>query len=367
MALTSPAQERSLLLGFALALALAAAATLFSLWIPIVLAIWTATLGRPLVARLTPRLGGKQRAASVAVLLLLVGVLAPLTLVTVSLTGQAIALVKRLSTSESARNALANIVSGGAGAGPGGLPSGEDILSFLRAHGMQAFGVVQSVAGATANLVIGVFLFVLGVFALLTEGSSFYVWFVRHSPFPERATRRLSDAFMETGRGLLVGVGLTGLAQGVVATIAYIVLGVPTAFVLGFLTCIVSLIPSVGTAMVWVPVAGGLWLTGRPVAAAIMAGVGLVVISSIDNLLRPVFVRMGELKLSTFTLFASMFGGIASFGAQGLILGPLLLRLAKEALAAAREEADPYGERDPALPSSVSVPPPPPRSAPRPH
>ncbi len=363
MALTSPAQERNLLLGFALVLGLATALTLFSLWIPIILAIWTATLGRPLVARLTPRLGGKQRAASLLVLLLLVCVLAPLTLVVVSLTGQAIDLVKRLSASESARNALANVVSGSGGSG--GLPSGEDILGFVREHGMQAVGVVQSVAGATANLVIGVFLFVLGVFALLTEGSSYFVWFVRHSPLPDRATRRLADAFMETGRGLLVGVGLTGLAQGVVATIAYIVLGVPTAFVLGFLTCIVSLIPSVGTAIVWVPVAGGLWLTGRPVAAAVMAGVGVVVISSIDNLMRPIFVRMGELRLSTFSLFASMFGGIATFGASGLVLGPLLMRLAKEALMATRDDVDPLGERDPALPASLSVPPPPPRSSPR--
>jgi predicted PurR-regulated permease PerM len=364
MAITSKERERSLLLGFALFLTIAASFTLFSLWLPIILAIWTATLGRPLVLKLTPKLGGKQRAASLLVVLLLFGVLGPLTLAGVSLTTQAIDLVKRLSASESARNALSNVVSGGGGKAE--LPSGPDLVGLVREHGLQALDVVQSLAGATANLALGVFIFVLGVFALMTNGPEYYTWLRNHSPFPQGATDKLIDAFTETGRGLLVGVGLTGLAQGVVATIAYVVLGVPTAFVLGFLTCIASLIPSVGTAIIWVPVAAGLALTGRPVAAAVMAGVGLVVISSIDNLLRPLFVRMGELRLSTFALFAAMFGGIATFGAEGLVLGPLVLRLAKEALIAARGEEDPEGRRSLA-PPPTSIPPPPPTNLPPPQ
>lgn len=355
MAITSQSRERSLLLGFALLLVVAATLELFSLWVPIILAIWTSTLARPIVLKLTPRLGGKQRAASLLVLLLTVGVLAPLTLAAVSLTRQAIDLVRRLSASESARNALSSVVSGGEKTQ---LPSSADLVGLVREHGMQALDVVQTLAGATATLVLGVFIFVLGTFTLLTDGPEYFKWLCDHSPFPPRATTRLVNAFTETGRGLLVGVGLTGLAQGVVATIAYLVLGVPTAFVLGFLTCIASLIPSVGTAIVWIPVAAGLALTGRLAAATVMAGVGVIVISSIDNLLRPVFVRVGELKLSTFTLFASMFGGIAVFGASGLVLGPLVIRMAKEALVAAREEEEPEAS-DEVRPAYASIPPPP--------
>jgi predicted PurR-regulated permease PerM len=157
-----------------------------------------------------------------------------------------------------------------------------------------------------------------------------YEWIEKHAPLELEHTRRLVAAFVETGRGLFVGVGLTGLAQGIVATITYFALGVPRALVLGLLTCIASLIPSVGTALVWVPVAIGLALAGKTVAAIVMAGVGVVVIGTVDNVMRPVFARFGKLELSTFVLLTSIFGG------WGFILGPLFARLAKEALEMAR-------------------------------
>ena len=105
---------------------------------------------------------------------------------------------------------------------------------------------------------------------------------------------------------------------------------------LGLLTCVASLIPSVGTALVWVPIAVGLALAGRTGSAAIMAVVGVVVIGTVDNVMRPVFARFGKLELSTFVLLTSIFGGLAIFGTWGLLLGPLFARLAKEALVMAR-------------------------------
>ena len=149
--------------------------------------------------------------------------------------------------------------------------------------------------------------------------------------------RRLRAAFHEVGKGLLVGVGLTGLAQAGVATIAYFFLGIPRALVLGLLTFVMSLIPSVGTAIVWIPIAVGLAVTGRTTAAAILVVIGVGVISTVDNILRPVFARYGELQLSSFALLLSMFGGLALFGGWGLALGPLLVRLAIEALEIAKE------------------------------
>jgi predicted PurR-regulated permease PerM len=88
----------------------------------------------------------------------------------------------------------------------------------------------------------------------------------------------------------------------------------------------------VGTALIWVPVAIGLALAGKLAHAAIMAGVGVLVIASVDNIMRPVFARFGKLELSTFVLLTSIFGGLAIFGTWGLLLGPLFARLAKEAL-----------------------------------
>ena len=136
-----------------------------------------------------------------------------------------------------------------------------------------------------------------------------------------------------------MSIGLTGLVQGLLATAAYFALGVPRALVLGLVTCVASIIPSVGTALVWVPVAAGLFLSGRTTQAVILVAVGVLAIGSIDNVLRPIFARYGKLELPTFVLLTSIFGGLALFGAWGLILGPLLARLAKEALVMVRESS----------------------------
>jgi predicted PurR-regulated permease PerM len=80
-----------------------------------------------------------------------------------------------------------------------------------------------------------------------------------------------------------------------------------------------------------------LWLNGRPIAALVLLGVGAF-ISLADNLLRPVLARHARLQLPTFVVLVSMLGGIAAFGAWGLMLGPLFVRLAVEGLSILREK-----------------------------
>jgi predicted PurR-regulated permease PerM len=137
---------------------------------------------------------------------------------------------------------------------------------------------------------------------------------------------------------MLIGNGLTALSQGIVATIAYFALGVPRALLLGMLTMLAALIPSIGTALVWAPVAAGLALTGRTTAAVIMAAIGVAVIGSIDNIVRPIFSRFGQLRMPAFLILVSIFGGVAVFGMWGLLLGPLCVRLAIEAAEVLREQ-----------------------------
>jgi predicted PurR-regulated permease PerM len=134
-----------------------------------------------------------------------------------------------------------------------------------------------------------------------------------------------------------MGVGLTSATQGLVATLVYLSLGVPRWWVLGPITGLASMIPLVGSALVWAPVMLGLFLTGHPIKGAILVVLGVGVISIVDNLLRPIYARMGALKMPMFLLFVSIFGGLAALGAWGAILGPLIVRLWMEALVLRRE------------------------------
>ena len=126
-----------------------------------------------------------------------------------------------------------------------------------------------------------------------------------------------------------------------VATTFYVGLGMPQRSRLGALTLACSIVPAIGTAMVWLPVALALWLGDRPTAAIVMFAGGVLVIGTIDNFVRPYLARKGHLQLPTFVVALAMFGGIAALGARGVLLGPLVIRLAKEVLAIARDARAP--------------------------
>ena len=79
-------------------------------------------------------------------------------------------------------------------------------------------------------------------------------------------------------------------------------------------------------------------LTGRGSEASILFAIGLLVVSSVDNVLRPVLARWGHLQMHAFVVLVSMLGGLALFGGWGLMLGPLVVRLAIEGLRIAKEE-----------------------------
>jgi predicted PurR-regulated permease PerM len=181
------------------------------------------------------------------------------------------------------------------------------------------------------------FVFVFAFYTFLVDGPRTYDWLIERVPLPRHHSQRLSAAFEETGRGLVISMGGTSLFQGTLATIGYLVVGAPQPFMLGMLTSIGSFIPLVGTALVWVPLSLALLALGRDGQAIAAVVIGLVV-STLDNFVRPWLSRYGQLQLPTFVIFIAMMGGIAAFGGAGLLLGPLLVRLASEALEIWRED-----------------------------
>ena len=315
------------------------------LWPYLVLALWFAGLARPMHEWLAKRMFGRSWAAGVLTLLLFVVMVAPLVLVGVAVTADAIELWNRVSASESGQAALQAIVSPG-GATADGPTAGEAELSFdlqslvqiAQENGQRALAVLSSVAGVAATATLGLFIFLLSAYVFLVHGRRGYAWIAEHTPLAHTHQTRFAAAFAETGRGLAIGVGLTGISQGLIATIAYASLGVPRALVLGVITIFASVIPTIGTSLVWVPVSIGLLLSGETTKAIILGVVGVVVVSSVDNVLHPLFARWGKLDMHAFVVLIAMLGGIVAFGAWGLLLGPLIVRLAIEALRIFREE-----------------------------
>jgi predicted PurR-regulated permease PerM len=316
-------------------LAVLAIVTLVPLAGPLVLAMWFARLARPVHARITRMLGGRGRAASILIVVLFVSLFVPFLFVVRSLSNGAVDLVHSIAQSQGAGDVFKALASGDGG-GAKGAGGDNPIATIAKEHGKEALGVLAVVAEVTFVLVIQVFVFFVSSYALLCDGPRFAAWCALHAPIGREPFDRLCDAFNEAGRGLLLSVGLTGLAQGILSSIAYFALGVPRPLVLGFLTCVASVLP-LGTAFVWGPVAAGLALTGHPTQAIVLLAVGGTVILAIDNLVSPALARLGELRMPTSLVIVSLFGGLAAFGWWGILLGPLIVRLAREAFVLARE------------------------------
>jgi predicted PurR-regulated permease PerM len=305
----------------------------FTPWL--VLAAWVAAAARPGLASLSRLFGGRRRGAAVMTLGLLVVLVGPLLAIVGLLAADAIELGTRLSRSGSGREALAQLVS----SDDAGVLTFDPAALFtvVQDYGERALALLGTLVGLGADLAIGVFVFFSAAYVLLVDGPLAWTWTAAHAPLDEAGLERLRAAFHETGRGLFVGIGLTGVVQAAIATGAYLALGVPRPLVLGLVTFIASVIPTVGTALVWIPIAIALAITGRATAALVLALVGTIVISGIDNVIRPILTRTGHLELHTFVLLLSMLGGLAILGPAGLFLGPLAARLAVEVVRMARE------------------------------
>jgi predicted PurR-regulated permease PerM len=310
----------------------------WSLWPALVLASWTAALARPLLVRFERALKGRRRAAAALSLLLFIVLSLPLGLLVLGVVSGAHELALAIGQTSSAEDALETIAAGTDDAQFPQLPSDlPAVFELLQRYGAQGLNVLTNLAGAAASGLVALFIYFGGAFVFLLEGPALWSWCKRNSPLQPDHLERFSAAFHETGRGLLVGVGLTSATQGLVATLVYVALGVPRWWVLGPITGLASLIPVAGSALVWAPIALGLFLTEHSVKGTILVVLGLGVISSADNVLRPVYARMGALRMPMFLLFISIFGGIAAVGAWGAILGPLVVRLWMEALVLHRE------------------------------
>jgi predicted PurR-regulated permease PerM len=317
------------------ALVFVGAVTIAPLWAPIVLAAWTAQLLEPLAVRWGSRLGGRGRAALALTALVVVLILVPLVLLGVSLAAAAVDVLAQLRASKQTSALASSFLPSGIGPSLEHL-SPQRILDFAKGHGDQAFAIATAALGGLTAVALGLVMYVFSVYECVAHGPRFGRWLRERSFVPKHAFDRLGKAFFETGRGLIVGIGGTALLQGTVATIGYAIVGVPQPLLLGFVTLVASLIPSSGTALIWVPLTVILFATGNTTGGIVLALFGCVA-AVIDNLFAPWLSRYGKFQLPTYVTLVAMIGGIVVFGGFGLILGPLFVRLAVEALDLWRE------------------------------
>ena len=264
------------------------------------------------------------------VVLVVLVVLGPLAAIILGLGTALSDLLDQLRAALEGRGTLGDALLGGGRVGA--VPAMKDWAELASRHGASAWHALMTIARMSASAAIAVVVFIVAVYTFLVDGERTYAWLETNSPIAPHALARLAKAFHETGRGLLIAGGGTALVQGALATVIYMSLGIPRGMILGPLTAVCSLLPFVGTAIIWIPLAIELGLSHQ-IWRAVVVVLGGAAIGLIDNFLRPALARYGRLELPMLVVVTSMLGGVVLIGPMGALLGPLVVRLCVEALA----------------------------------
>jgi predicted PurR-regulated permease PerM len=200
--------------------------------------------------------------------------------------------------------------------------------------------VLSQLTGAAQNIFIfvaNVLLVLLTLFFFLRDGAAFCYRLRRLLPMDPEHQERLFTNIVNAVTAVVHGCLVVAMIQGVLAGLAYWVLGVPYAIVWGVATAFFALLPVGGSTIVTIPVTIYLFLQGDIIRGVLMAIWALGVVGGVDNILKPIFIGT-RLKLPMLFLFFGILGGLSVFGALGLILGPVLFALLTALLDLYREE-----------------------------
>jgi predicted PurR-regulated permease PerM len=325
MLLTSKRRAASVLLS-ALGLALLVALLPYAsglLGAPVLYILW-----QPVHARMSRRLPPRSAAVVILVLNLLVLVLPGTWLISL-LVGEAQAAAEGLVRSPLLVR-LEEIRVGPIAVGPAIARLGEALITWVGGNALSLLGTVT-------RFVLNLLFSFVGLYYLLISPGAAWRAVEPFVPLTPERTETLRHRFETVTYSTIVGTGLNAVVQGTLVGGAFGVLGMPNAAFWGTVTAVLSILPLVGSGLVWGPAALSLLISGEGAAGAGLILWGMLVVSSVDNLLRPFIYRRFAHIHPMITLVGAVVG-VEYFGLIGLVLGPLAIQYFFELIRMFREE-----------------------------
>ena len=185
-------------------------------------------------------------------------------------------------------------------------------------------GRALSAAAGVTQVILNLFLALLGLYYLLPTAPALWRKMSRLIPFSPSGVSELAERFKSTTQAGLLGIAATSVAQGLTVGLAFTAVGLSNPLFWGVVTGAVSILPVFGSALVWGPGVAVLFAERRYGAAATLAAIGVVVCSNVDNVIRPIIYRRVS-GLHPMTSLVGAFAGVQLFGLIGVLLGPLAL------------------------------------------
>ena len=332
MALRDARTSRTSLIALALASVALFGMVLYPFASALLFAAVLAGAFHPWMERAARLLGGRRELAA-ALLTLAVAVLLvlPTTLLTVSLGRQVVEAVAFVGDTlqkggvPALLDHLPPAMKGAARSVLDHMPRGEEKIQEL-ADGQtgRAAAAVGGVLKAMSGVLFQTLAMLVAFFFLLVDGPRLVDWVGRVAPFGEERTRELLSDFRSVSVAVLASSVATAGAQAAAALVGFLLAGVPQPVFFAALTFVVAFIPAVGATSVTLGLSALLLVTGRTPDALLLLVWGLLVVSTVDNLLKPILMR-GRIEIHGAVIFFALLGGLAMFGPVGLVADPLIL------------------------------------------
>jgi predicted PurR-regulated permease PerM len=185
---------------------------------------------------------------------------------------------------------------------------------------------LQFIIGQAGSLLVTVVVMIFLLYFMLVRYREIEHYVYELLPFNDQNGKDVAKEIYRMVRSNAIGIPLLAVIQGGIAYIGYLIFGVPSAFLFAILTCFATIIPLVGTGIVWVPLVVYMLLTGNWVGAIGLAIYCAVILINIDNMIRFLLQK----KLADTHPLITVFGvilGLSVFGFWGIVFGPLLLSL----------------------------------------
>lgn len=213
------------------------------------------------------------------------------------------------------------------------------VQQFLTESAGMIAGQAVSIGGGALSFILsfGVALYVM--YFLLRDGERIGRIVLRAVPVERSIAERLAGRFLGIVRATIKGTGVVALVQGALGTITLMIAGVPSALLFGVIMAIFALVPVIGSGAVWVPAGIYLLLVGEYWQGLFVLLTGFFIISSADNVLRPILVGR-DTGIPDWIILITTLGGISLVGFSGIVLGPLVAGLFLASWSILREQRE---------------------------
>jgi len=293
-----------------------------------------AILFAPLYRRLVRAMGQRRTlAALVTLAIILVMVILPVTLITVMLLQEAAGIYEGMQSGnlnfsgffQAVHDALPGWAAGLLDRfGLTDIDAVRERLSAALMWGSELVATqVINIGQNTADFVIDLFVMLYLLFFLLRDGDALVRRIRNALPLHVDQQRALAEKFTTVVRATLKGTIIVALVQGALGGLIFWILGIQAALLWAVLMALLALLPAVGAALVWMPAAIYFLVTGAVWQGLVLMAWGTLVISVVDNVLRPILVGK-DTKMPDYLVLISTLGGIAIFGIHGFVIGPLV-------------------------------------------